>query len=206
VHLPAQSGSDAVLARMRRRYRADDLRRLAERLRAARPDLVFTTDLIVGFPGESDADFEATLALVRDVGFVDSYSFKYSPRPGTAAAELPDAVSDAGAASRLAALQALQRGLTLAYHRSRVGGTAEVLVEGESPRSGRGARGGQLSGRDPWHRIVHFAAEAFPGVRPGEFVDLRIGEATPHSLIGEPTCGEAHPAPAVLSGAAATGR
>ena len=86
VHLPVQSGSDRVLERMRRRYTADDYRRLVDRLRAARPDLAVTTDLIVGFPGESDADFEATLALVRAVGFVDSFTFKYSPRPHTRAA------------------------------------------------------------------------------------------------------------------------
>jgi MiaB/RimO family radical SAM methylthiotransferase len=92
VHLPVQSGSDAVLAAMRRRYGAADVRRLADRLRAARPDLVLTTDLIVGFPGETDADFEATLALVRDAAFVDGFSFKYSPRPGTAAAALADRV------------------------------------------------------------------------------------------------------------------
>jgi tRNA-2-methylthio-N6-dimethylallyladenosine synthase len=180
VHLPAQSGSDRVLARMRRRYRADDLRRLAVRLRAARPDLVLTTDLIVGFPGESEADFEATLALVRDVGFVDAYAFKYSPRPGTAAAALPDPVPEAEAQARLETLQALQRRLTIAYHRARVGGTTEVLVEGRSRRAH------QLAGRDPQHRVVNLEARAFPGVSPGELVAVRIAEATPHSLIGEP--------------------
>ena len=81
VHVPTQSGSDAVLERMRRRYTGDDVRRLADRLRAARPDIALTTDLIVGFPGETDADFEATLAMVRDAGFVDGFTFKYSPRP-----------------------------------------------------------------------------------------------------------------------------
>jgi tRNA-2-methylthio-N6-dimethylallyladenosine synthase len=200
VHLPVQSGSGAVLARMRRRYRADAVRRLAERLRAARPGLVLTTDLIVGFPGESDRDFEATLALVRDVGFVDSYSFKYSPRPGTAAAALPDRVPEAAAQERLEALQALQRAATLAYHRSRVGETTEVLVEGP----GRRAR--QLAGRDPHHRIVHLDAGAFPGVGPGQLVRVRLVEALAHCLLAEPACGELQPAPAFLSGAAASGR
>lgn len=203
VHLPAQSGSDAVLARMRRRYRADEVRALAARLRAARPDLVLTTDLIVGFPGESERDFEDTLAFVRDVGFVDSYSFKYSPRPGTAAAERPsgEPVPEAEAQARLEALQALQRALTIAYHRSRVGGETEVLVEGPS------RKGGQLQGRDPQHRIVHLDPAAFPGARPGAFVQVRLAEATPHSLLGAPdSSGEARPVLGFLSGAAASGR
>jgi tRNA-2-methylthio-N6-dimethylallyladenosine synthase len=184
VHLPAQSGSDRVLARMRRRYAADDVRRLAERLRRARPDVAITTDLIVGFPGESDADFEATLALVCDVGFVDSYSFKYSPRPGTAAAALPDRPAAALAQERLERLQALQRSLTLAAHRARVGGATEVLIEGPSPRGG-----GRLQGRDPYHRVVHVDAaelEVGPAGALGEVVAVEIVEATPHSLIGRP--------------------
>jgi tRNA-2-methylthio-N6-dimethylallyladenosine synthase len=180
VHLPLQSGSDAVLARMRRRYTADDYRRLAERLRAARPDLVLTTDLIVGFPGESDADFAASLALVREVGFVDAFSFKYSPRPGTGAAELGDAVAPERASERLDELQALLREQTLAYHRSRVGSACEVLVTGES------RRGGQLSGRDPYHRVVNVAVAAEESPEPGSLLRVRVVEATPHSLIGEP--------------------
>jgi tRNA-2-methylthio-N6-dimethylallyladenosine synthase len=180
VHLPVQSGSDAVLARMRRRYRADDYRRLVEALRAARPDLALTTDLIVGFPGEREADFRATLALVREVGFVDSYSFKYSPRPGTAAAQRRDGVDPARAQQRLEELQALQRELTLAAHRRRVGERVLVLVDGPSRRGGR-----QLSGRDPYHRVVNFEAPGEADAGPGTLVPLRIVEATPHSLIGE---------------------
>jgi tRNA-2-methylthio-N6-dimethylallyladenosine synthase len=200
VHLPVQSGSDAVLARMRRRYGADQVRRLAERLRAARPDVALTTDLIAAFPGESERDFEDTLALVRDVGFVDAYAFKYSPRPGTAAAELPGRVSESEAQARLEALQALQRRQTLEYHRARVGGEAEVLVEGPS------RRGDQVAGRDPWHRVVNLDPAAFPGVAPGEFASVRIAEATPHSLLGEPSCGERRRAVGLHSGAAAPGR
>ncbi len=182
VHLPVQSGSDAVLARMRRRHTAAGFRGLAERLRRARPDLVLTTDLIVGFPGESQADFEATLALVRDVGFVDSFSFKYSPRPNTPAARFEDAVPDEVAQERLEALQALQRSMTLAYHRARVGGSTDVLVEGPSRHGG-----GQLAGRDPYHRVVNLAAAADGAAPPGSLVAVRLVEATPHSLIGEPT-------------------
>jgi tRNA-2-methylthio-N6-dimethylallyladenosine synthase len=201
VHLPVQSGSDAVLARMRRRYRADEVRRLAERLREARPDVALTTDLIVGFPGESERDFEDTLALMRDVAFVDSYSFKYSPRPGTAAAQGEGAVPAAEAQARLEALQTLQRRLTIAYHRSRVGTRTEVLVEGPS------RRGSRVQGRDPQHRIVHLDPGA-AGAVPGSFVMADIREATPHSLLGEPcACGEdPRPARAFLSGAAAPGR
>ncbi|MCZ6712969.1 MAG: tRNA (N6-isopentenyl adenosine(37)-C2)-methylthiotransferase MiaB [Deltaproteobacteria bacterium] len=180
VHLPAQSGSDRVLERMRRRYRADDLRRLAEALRAARPDVALTTDLIVGFPGESEDDFEQTLRLVRDVGFVDSFSFKYSARPNTTAAGFEGAVPPAEAQARLERLQTLQRALTLEYHRSRVGQSTRVLVEGESRRGGQ-----QRAGRDPYHRVVNFAAAADGGPAPGRFACLKIVEATPHSLIGE---------------------
>lgn len=180
VHLPLQSGSDAVLARMRRRYSVADYRDLVERLRAARPDLALTTDLIVGFPGESDADFEATLGLVREVGFVDSYSFKYSPRPNTRAAGFADAVAPERASERLDALQGLQRELTLRYHRSRVGSRCDVLLEGDS------RRGGQASGRDPYHRVVNLAVTADARPAPGEIVPVRVIEATPHSLIAEP--------------------
>jgi tRNA-2-methylthio-N6-dimethylallyladenosine synthase len=180
VHLPLQSGSDAVLARMRRRYGADDYRRLVERLRAARPDLALTTDLIVGHPGESDADFTATLALVREVGFVDAFTFKYSPRPGTAAARDADQVPAELAQERLDALQQLQRELTLAAHRARVGEIAEVLVEGPSRRGGR-----QGSGRDAYHRVVNFAAAPDGSPAPGTLAPMRLVEATPHSLIGE---------------------
>jgi tRNA-2-methylthio-N6-dimethylallyladenosine synthase len=183
VHLPSQSGSDSVLARMRRRYRGDDVRRLADDLRAARPDVDLTTDLIVGFPGETDADFAATLALVRDVRFVDSFTFKYSPRPGTAAAELPDPVDPALAQARLAELQELQRSLTLEAHRARVGSTTEVWLEGPSRREA------QLQGRDPHHRLVHVAAADLGGEAPaaaGARVRVEIVEATPHSLLGRP--------------------
>jgi tRNA-2-methylthio-N6-dimethylallyladenosine synthase len=185
VHLPLQSGSDRVLERMRRRYDGAQYLRLVERLRTARPDLALTTDLIVAFPGETRADFEDTLRLVREVGFVDSYAFKYSPRPGTAATELPDRVPAEEAQERLEELQALQRALTLAYHRRRIGETVEVLVEGPSRKAVAGSRGeqAQLQGRDPYHRVVNFQAPR--ALRPGQGVRLELVEATPHSLIGE---------------------
>ncbi len=181
VHLPLQSGSDRILASMRRRYDAATYLRIVRSLKEARPDLALTTDLIVGYPGETEADFRATLELMERVGFTDSYSFKFSPRPGTRAAGLPDPVPPEVASERLARLQALQRELTLSAHRARVGSLTEILVEGES------RRGGQASGRDPYHRVVNLRIPpraSWP--EPGTLLPVRVVEATPHSLIGEP--------------------
>jgi tRNA-2-methylthio-N6-dimethylallyladenosine synthase len=179
IHLPVQSGSSRILERMRRRHTSDEYRALIERLRASRPDLAITTDVIVGFPGETDADFAETLALVRDVGFTDSFSFKYSPRPGTPAATLGDEVPAALAQTRLEELQVLQRALTLDAHRARVGETTEILVEGASRRGGA-----QMSGRDAFHRVVNFSAGAQSPPAPGSLIQVQIVDATPHSLIG----------------------
>jgi tRNA-2-methylthio-N6-dimethylallyladenosine synthase len=181
VHLPAQSGSDRILERMRRRYDAERLLGIVSALREARPDVAITTDLIVGFPGEDDDDFEATLSLVRDAGFVDSFSFKYSPRPGTPAPHDRDQVPGDRAQSRLEALQSRQREQTLAYHRSRVGSRTHALVTGPSRRGGD-----QWQGRDPHNRVVNFLAPENV-VRVGDLVEVCIEEATPHSLIGEIT-------------------
>jgi tRNA-2-methylthio-N6-dimethylallyladenosine synthase len=164
---------------MRRRYTADEYRHLVDRLRTSRPDLAVTTDLIVGFPGETDVDFADTLKLVRDISFTDSFSFKYSPRPGTAATSMTDEVPEGVAQARLEELQELQRSLTLSAHRARVGETAEILVEGPSRRGGA-----QLSGRDPFHRIINFSTEAECPPAPGALVQVEIVDATPHSLIG----------------------
>lgn len=181
VHLPVQSGSDRILQAMRRRYGRERYLDIVAGLREARPDLALTTDLIVGFPGETEADFEATLALVREAGFVDSFSFKYSTRPGTGAAELPGAVAPEEAQRRLERLQALQKEQTRGYHESRIGETVRVLVEGGSRRGN-----GQLAGRDPQNRVVNVDLPAAAGVEPGALLDVRIVAATPHSLLGEP--------------------
>lgn len=182
IHMPVQSGSDRVLEAMHRRYTADEYRELCAKLREARPDLVLTTDLIVGFPGETEADFQATLALMRDCAFVDSFSFKYSPRPGTAAAKIDNDVSAEKAQARLEMLQDLQRELTLAAHRARVGGTTQVRIEGASRKGS-----GQMTGRDPYHRIVNFeapkATASSPVFEAGNLLEVQIVEATPHSLI-----------------------
>jgi tRNA-2-methylthio-N6-dimethylallyladenosine synthase len=182
VHLPLQSGSNRILEAMRRRYGRDEFLAIVERLRTERPDIALTTDLIVGFPGETESDFADTLEMMRRVAFVDSYSFKYSPRPGTAAADLPDAIPPEEAQRRLLELQSVQHDLTLAHHRSRIGSVTRILVEGESRRGA-----GQLRGRDPHHRLINLA----PGrdgepvrAEPGALLEVEIVEATPHSLIG----------------------
>jgi tRNA-2-methylthio-N6-dimethylallyladenosine synthase len=175
VHLPLQSGSTAVLERMRRRYTRPEFLAIPERLRASRPDIAITSDIIVGFPGETRGDFEDTLSAVREARLVDCYSFKYSPRPGTSAVDLDGAVPPEEAQERLLALQRVQEELTFDYHRSRIGTGTQILVEGASRRGGE-----QLRGRDPYHRVVNVSAD----VAPGELLEVEIVEATPHSLIG----------------------
>jgi len=149
LHLPVQSGSDRILAAMNRRHDAALYRDLAARLRAARPDLALSSDFIVGFPGESEREFEETLRLVEEVGFAQAYSFKYSPRPGTPGASLPNQVPEAAKKERLAALQALLNRQQRAFNEASVGLTMPVLFErdGKSP--------GQLVGRSPWMQAVH---------------------------------------------------
>ncbi len=176
LHLPVQSGSDRVLAAMNRRHGADDYRRLADRLRQARPDLALASDFIVGFPGESDADFRATEKLARDIGFASAYSFKYSARPGTPASGLPDRVPDAVKAERLATLQALLDSQQRAFNQRCAGRTLPVLFERE------GKREGQLVGRSPYMQAVH--AEAPKGLL-GLIADVRIVAGHANSLAGE---------------------
>ncbi len=177
VHLPVQSGSNRILEAMRRRYTRERYLEIARELGAVRSDLVITSDLIVGFPGETEADFEQTLALVHEAGLVDSFSFKYSPRPGTVAADLADPVPAETAQARLERLQSQQREQTLAYHQSRVGQETLVLIDGPSRRGGD-----QLSGRDAYQRVVNLDLEPAHGLQPGDRVRVRLVEATPHSL------------------------
>ena len=182
LHLPVQSGSDRVLAAMNRGHTADDYRRVVERLRAARPDLALSSDFIVGHPGERAADFEATLALVREMGFVQAYSFKYSPRPGTPAASAPNAVLEAEKDARLQALQALLRDQQEQFNRSLAGRTIPVLL------TGPGRRHGQVGGRSPWLNPVHLSA---PAALIGEVVPVVVVAATPTSLTGALAAGAA---------------
>ncbi len=175
LHLPAQSGSDRVLRAMNRRHTADDYRRLVDRLRAARPDLALSSDFITGFPGETEAEFQATLDLVAEIGFAQAYSFKFSARPGTPAATLPDQVADAVAGERLSRLQDRLNADQEAFNRACVGRVLPVLLD----RAGR--HPGQLVGRSPHMQAVHVAAGA---ARPGDLVDLKIVAAHPNSLAG----------------------
>ncbi len=175
LHLPVQSGSDMILDAMNRQHTAENYLRLVERIRAARPDLALSSDFIVGFPGESDRDFEATLDLVRTVRFAQAYSFKYSPRPGTPAAaqrkQVPDDVKDA----RLQALQALLMEQQRSFNTSCEGKTLPVLFE----KPGRKA--GQAIGRSPWLQAVHVES-AQPLI--GQVRDVRIEAVQPNSLKG----------------------
>ena len=175
LHLPVQSGSDRALAAMNRRYRADDYRRVVDRLRAARPDLALSSDFIVGFPGESNADFAATLALVEEIGFAQAYSFKYSRRPGTPAAALAGQVPEDVKAARLDDLQAILNTQQLAFNRASVGRVLSVLFE----RAGRYP--GQLVGRSPYMQAVHATA---PRSAEGKIIDVRISELHANSLAG----------------------
>ncbi|MCS6779650.1 MAG: tRNA (N6-isopentenyl adenosine(37)-C2)-methylthiotransferase MiaB [Geminicoccaceae bacterium] len=175
LHLPVQSGSDRVLEAMNRGYTAADYRRIVERLRAVRPDLALSSDFIVGFPGEREEDFEATLRLVEEVGFVQAYSFKFSPRPGTPAASLRGQVAEPVKAERLARLQALLEAQTRAFNEATVGRTVEVLIEGP------GRHPGQLAGRTPWQQTVTLEAQ---GLAPGDLALVTIVGCHAHSLAG----------------------
>jgi tRNA-2-methylthio-N6-dimethylallyladenosine synthase len=182
LHLPVQSGSDAILKAMNRGHIADDYRRTVDRLRRAAPDTALSSDFIVGFPGESEADFAATLRLVSEIGYAQAYTFMYSPRPGTPAAALPAQVPDAVKAERLAMLQACIADQQMAFNRTCVGRTLPVLLQR------RGRKPGQLIGRSPYMQSVHVAAGSAAFDRIAE---VRIVSAGPNSLAGELAAGPA---------------
>jgi len=178
VHLPVQHGSDRILAAMKRGYTGTEYRSTIRKLRAARPDISISTDFIVGFPGETDADHAKSLRLIEDVGFDHSFSFVFSPRPGTPAASLPDATP---AEVKLARLQELQAAIEAHGQRisaSRVGSVQRVLVEGRSRRDAR-----ELTGRTACNRVVNFAG---PADLVGRFVDVTISAAQGHTLRAQP--------------------
>ena len=187
LHLPVQSGSDRILERMKRGYRARDFVDKAARLRAARPDLSLSSDFIVGFPGESDDDFDATLRLIEEVGFDTSFSFVYSARPGTPAAAFADEVPLVRKKARLARLQALIAEQAAALSAAMVGTRQRVLVEKPSRKDPR-----QMSGRTENNRVVNFDA---PPHAAGQFLDVVITEALPNSLRGVAAPGPATPGP-----------
>ncbi|WP_194301000.1 tRNA (N6-isopentenyl adenosine(37)-C2)-methylthiotransferase MiaB [Acetobacter lambici] len=175
LHLPVQSGSDRILRAMNRGHTADEYRDLVHRLRAARPDLALSSDFIIGHPGETDEDFEATMQLVRDVGFALAYSFKYSPRPGTPAAGAPLQVPEDVKDARLQALQKLLREQQDAFNASMVGKTVPVLF------TGKGRKPGQITGRSPWLQPVHVIG---PDHLIGQTLPVRITERLTNSLGG----------------------
>jgi len=182
LHMPLQSGSDRILRAMRRSYRAEKYLGIIDRVRAAMPHAAITTDIIVGFPGETEADFQATLDVVRSARFSSAFTFQYSQRPGTPAAELPDQLPKEVVQERYMRLLALQEGISLAENQDQIGRTVELLVAvGEGRKDSATAR---LSGRARDGRLVHFA----PGTvepRPGDIVTTVVTGAAPHHLIAD---------------------
>ena len=175
LHLPVQSGSDRVLKAMNRSHTTASYLALLDRVRKVRPDIALSGDFIVGFPGETDAEFAETLALVEAVGYAQAFSFKYSPRPGTPAAGMDGQIAAEVMDERLQALQAALQRHSLAFNRTTVGARCEVLVER------RGRREGQWLGKSPWLQSVHFAGDA----AIGDIVRVELSEAGPNSLHAE---------------------
>jgi tRNA-2-methylthio-N6-dimethylallyladenosine synthase len=174
LHLPVQSGSDRILKAMNRSHSTETYLRLIEKARSARPDIAISGDFIVGFPGESEADFEATLNIVDEVGYAAAYSFKYSPRPGTPAATMEDQIPREIMEQRLARLHERINAHQLAFNAEKVGVDTQILIE----RKGR--RDGQMIGRSPWLQSVHVETDA----RPGEILDVTLVSAGPQSMAG----------------------
>ncbi|MCG6658734.1 tRNA (N6-isopentenyl adenosine(37)-C2)-methylthiotransferase MiaB [Halomonas campisalis] len=179
LHLPVQAGSDRILTAMKRGHTAEEYVEKLERIRALRPDISFSSDFIIGFPGETEEDFEATMNLIGRIGFDHSFSFVYSARPGTPAAALDDDTPESVKKQRLAILQERINQQAMQISRRMVGSTQRILVSGFSPRDP-----GQLSGRTENNRVVNFRAPN-PVELIGYFVDVTITEALPNSLRGE---------------------
>ncbi len=177
LHLPVQSGSDRVLAAMKRGYSAIEYKSIIRKIRALRPNISISSDFIIGFPGETDADFEATMKLIEAVYFDESFSFIYSPRPGTPAADLPDDTPQAIKLERLHRLQEKIAQHATSISQNMVGTTQRILIEGYSKKSAD-----ELCGRTENNRMVNFIGD--PN-RIGQFIDIKITAALPHSLRGE---------------------
>jgi tRNA-2-methylthio-N6-dimethylallyladenosine synthase len=175
LHLPVQSGSDRILKAMNRKHDGAFYRDIIARVRQVRPDVALSTDFIVGFPGETDKEFEATMQLVRDLSFASAFSFKYSPRPGTPAAAMMGQVDEAAKTERLARLQALLFEQQTAFNASQIGRTLPVLVRGD------GRMPGQKHGRSPYLQSVHFQDTY---AQNGDIVDVRITASSQNSLTG----------------------
>jgi tRNA-2-methylthio-N6-dimethylallyladenosine synthase len=184
LHMPLQSGSDRMLRSMRRSYRAERYLGIIDRVRVAMPDAAITTDIIVGFPGETEADFQGTLDVVRAARFASAFTFQYSTRPGTPAALMPDQVPKAVVQERYERLIALQEEISWAENRTQVGRTLEVLVAtGEGRKDAATAR---LSGRAPDNRLVHFSVPVGGQTpRPGDVATVAVTYAAPHHLVAD---------------------
>ena len=181
LHMPLQSGSDEVLQRMRRSYRQDRYLGIIEKVRAAMPDAAITTDIIVGFPGETEADFEQTLHVVREARFAAAFTFQYSKRPGTPAAEMPGQILQAIVTERYNRLLDTVNEVTLAENQAQVGREVEVLISvGEGKKDAETER---LSGRSRDNRLVHVGLSSeLPTPRPGDIVRAEVTHAAPHHL------------------------
>jgi tRNA-2-methylthio-N6-dimethylallyladenosine synthase len=183
LHMPLQSGSDRVLKAMRRSYRREKFLGIIDRVRAAMPDAAITTDIIVGFPGETEEDFVQTLEVVEQARFSGAFTFQYSKRPGTPAASLPDQVPPDVVRHRYERLVALVNDIAWDENKRLVGRTVELMVaEGEGRKDAATHR---LSGRGPDNRLVHFDPAAAEGVRPGDMVTVEITRAAPHHLVAD---------------------
>ncbi len=180
LHMPLQSGSDAILQSMRRSYRSDRYLGILDRVRAALPQAMITTDIIVGFPGETEEDFQATMDIASKARFSAAYTYKYSIRPGTPAGVMPNQVDEAIVGERYTRLHEHLQQISLSVNQRAIGATHRVMVnEVEGRRDGDR---GRITGRSEDFRLVHF--EPIEGVRPGDFVDVEITEASAHYLIG----------------------
>ncbi len=183
LHMPLQSGSDKVLREMRRSYRRTRFERIINTVREHIPDAAITTDIIVGFPGETDRDFEETLDLVEQTRFASAFTFQYSPRPGTPAAERTDLIPPDVMAERYQRLSRLQNEISLQENQAQVGRTVEVVVaEGEGRKDGTTLR---LSGRAADNRLVHFAVPPGQEPRPGDMVTVEVTYGAPHYLLAD---------------------
>jgi tRNA-2-methylthio-N6-dimethylallyladenosine synthase len=183
LHMPLQSGSDPVLRAMKRSYRRDRYLGIIARVRGAMPEAAITTDIIVGFPGETEADFEQTLDVVRQARFSGAYTFQYSKRPGTPAAAMSDQVPKQQVQSRYERLVELVDDIAWQENKNLVGGTVELLVaEGEGRKDSATHR---MSGRAPDNRLVHFTPHDALGVRPGDVVSVEVTYAAPHHLVSD---------------------
>jgi tRNA-2-methylthio-N6-dimethylallyladenosine synthase len=181
--MPLQSGSDAVLRAMRRSYRSSKFLGILDRVREAMPDAAITTDVIVGFPGETDEDFEDTLRVVEAARFASAYTFQYSPRPGTPAFELPS-LDHAVVQERYVRLHALQQRISLEENQRVVGRTVEVMVLDAGGRKDDASA--RLTGRSPDNRLVHFTVpESGPAPRPGDMATVDVTYAAPHHLVAD---------------------